>query len=327
MGEIKNHFAAPAPFLPPGVKTFLERFELGRFGLRAGRKIIRTLQAFRLQRKLWMRQFGLPLRNAVLWSRPIKVTFEGFPVLLMPEGQIASLFWTGQRFEKYEIAFVLGILRPEMIFFDVGANVGLFSISAAKKIGGKGIFAFEPCASTFEMLEKNLLLNGIGDVNAVQIALGDSVSEGQLQINARGKDGLNTLGQAIHPESNVVGQETVRITTVDVFMKERNIPRVDVMKVDIEGAELMLFRGARILLERADAPMILYEGFGSLTRGFGYHPVEILWFLESCGYALFLLNSETGAISELKGDYRYDSMVIAAKAGHTAFDDLCARVK
>jgi hypothetical protein len=120
----------------------------------------------------------------------------------------------------------------------------------------------------------------------------------------------------------VVGQEDVRITTVDAFMKDRNIPRVDVMKVDIEGAELMMFRGARELLERKDAPLILYEGFGFLTRGFGYHPVEILWLLESCGYTLFLLNSESGEISELKPDYQYDSMVIAAKPGHPAFDRL-----
>jgi hypothetical protein len=84
----------------------------------------------------------------------------------------------------------------------------------------------------------------------------------------------------------------------------------------------MFFRGARDLLERADAPLILYEGFGFLTRGFGYHPVEILWFLESCGYTLLLLNSETGEISDLKPDYQYDSMVIAVKPGHPAYKKL-----
>jgi hypothetical protein len=99
------------------------------------------------------------------------------------------------------------------------------------------------------------------------------------------------------------------------------------MKVDIEGAELMMLRGARELLERADAPIILYEGFGFLTCGFGYHPVEILWFLESCGYSLFELNSETGEISELKADYKYDSMVIAIKPGRAAFENLRARLK
>jgi FkbM family methyltransferase len=318
MALAKDQYAAPDSFLPPVIKGFLEGFKFGRFGLRAGRKMVRTLQALRLQRKLWMRQFGLPLRNAMLLNRPLTVSFEGIPVRLVPRGQVAAFFWTGVRFERHEVAFILSVLEPGMIFFDVGANVGLFAVSAAKKIGGKGVFAFEPCSSTYGLLKQNLLLNRLADVNVAQIALGESVGEGVLQVNARGKDGLNTLGKATHPESKVVGQEDVRITTVDVFMREHNISRVDVMKVDIEGAELMLFRGARNLLERPDAPLVLYE-CGSLTRGFGYHPVEILWFLESCGYAFFLLSSETGEISELKPDYQYDSMVIAVKPGHPAY--------
>src|SRR5271167_4953172 len=118
----KEQFAAPEHLLPPAVKDFLESFELGRLGLRAGRKIIRTMQAFRLRRKSWLRQFGLPLRNAMLLNRPLTVSFEGIPIRLVPRGHIASLFWTGQDFEKYEISFVLSVLKPGMIFFDVGAN-------------------------------------------------------------------------------------------------------------------------------------------------------------------------------------------------------------
>jgi FkbM family methyltransferase len=266
-----------------------------------------------------MRQLGLPLRNAMLLNRPLSVSFNKIPVFLVPQGAVAGDIWVGPRRERHDVSFLLSVLEPGMIFFDTGTNAGLIAIGAAKKIGGKGVFAFEPCSSTCELLKRNLLLNRLADVNVVQMALGDSVGEGMLQVNARGKDGLNTLGHATHPDSKVVGQEDVRITTVDVFMKDHNIPRVDVLKVYIEGAELMLFRGARELLKRADGPLILYEGFGFLTRGFGYHPVEILWFLESCGYTLFVLNSDTGEISELKADYRYDSMVIGVKPGHAAF--------
>jgi FkbM family methyltransferase len=322
MSMAKDQSVAHGSLLPPGVKNFLESFDVGRFGLRAGRKIVRTMQALRLQRKLWMRQFGLPLRNAVLFNRPVTVSFDGIPVRLAPRGGTAGDFWANLRCEKYEVTFILSVLESGMIFFDVGANAGLFAISAAKKIGGKGIFAFEPCSSTYALLKENLQSNRLADVNVVQTALGDSIGEGVLQINARGKDGLNTLGKPIHSESQVVGREDVRITTLDVFMKEHNVSRVDVMKVDIEGAELMMFRGARDLLARNDAPLILYEGFGFLSRGFGYHPVEIIWFLESCGYILFLLNSETGEISKLKPDYQYDSMVIAVKPNHPAYTKL-----
>jgi FkbM family methyltransferase len=324
MADAKDQYAVPDPLLSPGVKTFLEEFKFGRWGLCVGRKIIRFLRKSRdpLQRKLWISRFGLPLRNAIFLNRPLTVSFNGIRVLLAPQGGAAGEIWAKVRCESHEVSFILTALKPGMIFFDVGANAGLFAISTAKKIGGKGVFAFEPCSTTCELLKRNLLLNQLTDVHVEQIALGDSVGGGVLQINARGKDGLNALGQATHPSSNVVGREDVRITRLDVFMKDQHIPRVDVMKVDIEGAELMMFRGARNLLERKDAPLILYDGFGFLSRGFGYHPVEILWLLESYGYLLFLLNSETGEISELKPDYQYNSMVIAVKPGHPAYGSL-----
>jgi FkbM family methyltransferase len=329
MAVVKDQYAVPDPLLPSRATNFLEGFRSGRASLRTGRKILQFLRKLRdpIQRKVWTSRFGLPVRNAMLLNRPVTFSFDGVPVSLEPRGAVAGNLWAGLGSERNEISFILSVLEPGMIFFDVGANAGVFAISAAKKIGGNGVFAFEPCSSTCELLKRNLLLNRLADVNVVQMALGDSVGVGMLQVNAPGKDGLNTLGQATHPGSKVVGQESVRITTADVFMKDHKIPRVDVMKVDIEGAELMMFRGARELLERADAPVILYEGFGFLTRGFGYHPVEILWFLESFGYSLFALNSETGEISELKADYKYDSMVIAVKPGHAAFEDLRARLK
>lgn len=319
----------PESILSPGVKNLLENSRFGRWGLGLGRAIRRSLRKLQdpVQHKIWVRQFVLPLRNVFLWNRPLRLSFGEIPVLLTPCGSTAGDIWAGLRLEQSEVSFVLEILEPGMTFFDVGANAGLFAVSAAKKIGGRGVFAFEPCSSTCEILQRNLRLNGADDVHVEQVALGEFTGEATLQVNARGKDGLNTLGQASHPSSQVIGQEHVRITTLDTFMKEHNVPRVDAMKADIEGAELMLFRGAKELLQRRDAPIILYEGFGFLTRGFGYHPVEILWFLESCGYTLFVLNSETGEISELKPDYQYDSMVIAAKPGHPSYTRVRAGLK
>ena len=329
MAIAKEDQIAPEHLVSPAIKDFLESFSLGRWWVRTGRQILQFGRKLRdpALHKDWLSRYFLPLRNAVLLSRPLEVSFEGIPVRLEPRGAVAAQIWTGLRCESHEVSFILSLLEPGMIFFDVGANAGLFAMTAAKKIGGGKVYAFEPCSSTCRLLQQNLRLNGLADVHVEQVALSDSDGKGVLQVNARGRDGLNTLGRATHPHSRVVAQEEVPVTMVDVFLKDRDIPRVDVMKVDIEGAELLLFRGARELLDRPDGPLILYEGFGFLSRGFGYHPVEILWFLESCGYSFFALNGDTGAISELKADYRYDSMIIAVKPGHAAFARCRASVK
>jgi len=324
MAVARAQHALPEPILNPGVKNFLESYRLGRLGIHSARKVRRLFYTLRdpLQHKTWIRQFVLPVRNALLMNRPVTVSAAGTRLILEPRGSTAGDIWTGLRSEEHQFSFFRNILNPGMIFFDVGANAGLFALLAAKKIGAKNVFAFEPCSATCNLLRQNLRLNGLSDVTVTQAAVGESVSEGILQVNARGRDGLNTLGQPVHPSSVVVGQQQVRITTIDAFMAEHQVPRVDVMKVDIEGAELMLFRGARELLRRADAPVILYAGFGFLTRGFGYHPVEILWLLESCGYNLLLLDNEIG-VSALDANYQYDSMVLAVKPGHPAYQRLC----
>jgi FkbM family methyltransferase len=325
MAVARTQQALPEPILNPGIKNFLESYRLGRMGIQAGRKVRKLISTLRdpLQQKTWARQFVLPARNVLLMNRPVTVATAGESFFLEPRGSTAGDLWTGLRSEECQFSFFQGLLSHGMIFFDVGANAGLFSLLAARKIGPKTVFAFEPCCATCEMLRQNLRLNHLQDVFVTQAAVGESVSEGVLQVNARGRDALNTLGQPVHPSSVVVGQEKVRITTIDAFMMDHQIPRVDVMKIDIEGAELMLFRGARELLRREDAPLIIYEGFGFLTRGFGYHPVEILWLLESYGFTLLLLDGDTGNILALDANYQYDSMVIAVKPGHPAYQRLC----
>lgn len=329
MASVGERYAAPDPLLSSGTKTLLEGFAVGRWGLRAGRSARRYLRNLRdpIRHRIWLGNFLFPVRNLIFRNRPVTVPLGDMSIEMVPEGSTACESWSGLRREQQEVSFILRVLEPGMTFFDVGANAGLFAVSAAKKIGENRVFAFEPCSSTCGILRRNLRLNAVARVYVAQIALGDAVGEAMLQVNARGKDGLNTLGEASHPNSEIVAQESVAITTLDSFMKEQGVTSVDVIKADIEGAELLLFRGATDLLRRADAPLILYEGFGFLTRGFGYHPVEILWLLESCGYSLFTLNSDTGAIAELRPDYSYNSMVIAAKPTHPSFARLQASVQ
>jgi FkbM family methyltransferase len=240
------------------------------------------------------------------------------PFFLLPEGAVPREMWSGMYFEQKELDFIVGVLEPGMTFVDIGANVGLFSIPAAKKVQHGKVFAFEAASWSYERLLENSRLNSLTNLGAVHCAIGDCVGTAMLQINAHGKDGLNTLGRPTHSQAQVVGKESVSITTLDRFLQEHSILSVDVMKVDVEGAELMVFRGAKDLLHRQDAPLILYES-GFLSKGFDYHPVEQVWLLQSYGFSLFVMDAASGKPRVPSDGRAYNAMVIAIKPSHGAY--------
>jgi FkbM family methyltransferase len=245
---------------------------------------------------------------------------------MAPEGGVAADIWSGGLPDEQELKFVLEVLREGMTFFDVGANVGLFTLPTAKKVGNGKIFSFEPCARTHERLLNNVKLNDLRNVSVMRAALGDVEGQAVLHVNRKGKDGLNTLGTPTHEYADVVGEEIVQTTKLDAFVRHFEISRVDVMKVDVEGGELLVFRGGAGLLGRADAPLILYES-GFLSKGFGYHPVESMWLLQKHGYTMFVIDSRTGTITKPANSRAYNAMVIAVKPTHPAFSMIEERAR
>lgn len=262
------------------------------------------------------------LRNRLLSNRPIRVNIADISFLLIPKGTEAANIWSGLRFEKHEIAFILQVMRPSTTFLDIGANVGIYAVAVAKKDPNVKVYAFEPCEWTFQILEENIRLNALDNVSAIRIALGDYVGEATLWVNAPGKDGLNTIGRPSHPDCSIVARESVPITTLDDFIRSHSVPRVDVIKVDVEGAELMVLRGGRNLLKQKDAPLILYESYSWCTKGFNYHPVEIMWLLQDYGYSLFVLDGKSGLLRHRKPEHGYDAMIVAIKPEHPLFANL-----
>jgi FkbM family methyltransferase len=291
---------------------------IARFGLRTVRYINFRKSNILGWAKLIRRNVIFPIRNTLLRHRPITVRANGLSYVLAPEGSVPLEMWSRRYFEKHELEFIVSLLQPGMTFVDIGANVGLFSIPAAKKIQQGNVYAFEPTLWTFERLTKNAHLNNVRNLVPVRSAVGDYTGEAILQINARGKDGLNTIGMPAHEDSEVVDIERAPITTLDEFLLQNSISQVDVMKIDVEGAEYFVFRGAANLLERSNAPLILYEG-GYLSKGFGYHPVETMWLLERHGYSFFVIDSRTGQISVPHAKRAYDAMVIAVKSTHPLY--------
>jgi FkbM family methyltransferase len=290
----------------------------------------RTSLAF--SREFWSsakRDFFFSARNVLLLNRPLRIPVGGQHYLLSPKGAVALEVWAGRYPERHDLQFFLGTLNPGMTLVDAGANVGLFSIPAAMIVDGGRVFAFEPSLLTYKRLVKNARLNHLSNLNAVRSALGDYAGEAHLSVNVAGKDGLNTIGKPTHPQCEVARKESVPITTLDMFLAQNGVTNVDAMKIDVEGAEPLVLRGATKLLARPDAPLILFE-CSMLTAGFGHHPVESVWLLEGLGYSLFAIDPNDGTISSPFRNQSFDwnfTMAIAVKPGHPSYSVIKGRVR
>jgi FkbM family methyltransferase len=159
-------------------------------------------------------------------------------------------------YEVVSLEFTLSQLCAGSVFVDVGANIGVFSLPVAQKVGSRGcVLAIEPSPSVFPYLKWNITLNGLSNVRLRQCAAFDRDSETLPFYEAPADHfGMGALAAQFHSKP-----APVPVQTLDRILDEEQIRRVNLLKVDVEGFEAAVFRGAEQLLTGDDPPLIIFE--------------------------------------------------------------------
>jgi FkbM family methyltransferase len=174
-------------------------------------------------------------------------------------------------------------LQPGSTFVDVGANIGLYSAYAAACVGKSGhVYAFEPDASNFQMLRRNMdYCSNAASIFLVESAVSDDVSVSELTFY------VLTTSAGIHPQSSLrpslEGMREVKVknTTLDQFFGDK--PRFDFVKIDTEGAEMQVLKGGAEVIKR-DRPVLCIEYHGGKCKDFGYSVEELEEYVKGLGY-------------------------------------------
>jgi FkbM family methyltransferase len=175
---------------------------------------------------------------------------------------------------------VESIVQPGWVVVDVGANIGWYSMIAARRTGPEGrVFSFEISEPEADRLRASARLNDFSQVEVVFNALSDHT--GEIGITATRDAGMTAIAATQNEQATMVA-----VTTLDAFCADRCIDRVDFIKCDIEGAEVAFLRGAQSVLSRC-RPVMLIEINPSALAKFGNNPAELLSILRSHDYALF----------------------------------------
>jgi FkbM family methyltransferase len=185
-----------------------------------------------------------------------------------------ALFLYGT-FEISETRLVQTFLRPGMTVVDVGANIGYYTLIAAKVVGPSGsVHSFEPNSDVRTRLERNVKLNELHNVVVHDQAMTRRSGDIRFYVSAVPE---NSGISSIVPGSGLDAEgESVPCTSLDDFVAGLPGGRIDLLKMDIEGAELDVIEGGRKTLGAANAPALLFESFGVspllvALRGLGYH--------------------------------------------------------
>lgn len=158
--------------------------------------------------------------------------------------------------------FLKTLVKPGMIVFDVGANVGVHSILTGSRVTDSGtVFAFEPNPGIRRRLQKNLQLNDLEHrVSVIPLGLSDRTGKARFWVPLEGSPNMGI--SSLHPSADLPVEIEILLSTLDDFFERQGLERLDVLKIDTEGNDMAVLRGARNVLERFSPTIIVEIHYG-----------------------------------------------------------------
>ncbi|MDQ5956277.1 MAG: FkbM family methyltransferase [Candidatus Rhabdochlamydia sp.] len=191
-------------------------------------------------------------------------------------------------YEKEDEEVLFNLLKKNAVILDIGANIGWYSLLFSKRLPQSKIYAFEPIQDTYKNLVTNINLNKSNNIFSFNLGLSE-------------KKGF--LPYYYFPEGSVLASEknlincpkakpiTCQVDTLDTFVSTQRLDRLDLIKCDVEGAELSVIKGGLDAIKQF-LPILFVELFERWALQFNYHPNDVIDLLKKIGYNCFLANKD-----------------------------------
>ncbi len=257
---------------------------------------------YRLSRWLLspLRGFGLRDYAIVRWllsiMKPRIAYVHGFRINLDRTDESMSHFYIEGIQEPLETRLVYELVRPGNVVLDIGANIGYYTLLLSKLVGSEGkVYAFEPAPETYQLLKKNVRENRgntLGQIYLNEVAASDHAGIGKLFINEYNKGNNRLYG------SEKLRSVPIKLARIDDIVPKHQ--RIDFIKMDIEGAEVLALRGMQRMIER-DKPTIIMEFWPRRFPALGTTASELIATLESLGYIFEDIDEKNAKVQPMKG--------------------------
>jgi FkbM family methyltransferase len=272
----------------------------------------------------WNRYYGTDLPTAVeklraqafetLTAPDVVRWSDGLSFRVVPNDQVSRALYVSGTYEPNTLYVLRTFLQAGAVFLDVGANAGVFSLVASRYVGASGrVYSFEPSEREYRRLLDVIQLNGLeGRMTPVQVAVGARPGHEMLRVAAPPYSGLNTLGTEFPYDGvDVSNVERVAVTTLDEYSRRQHLSRIDVIKIDIEGAESAALAGSASILQRL-RPVLIIELFSRALVSNGASVSELQEHLQNADYRFFQIDDETAGLTRVEDLTTVDEQNIVA---------------
>ena len=228
-------------------------------------------------------------------EKRIIISYDGGAKLAVhPADWIGALiYWRGHHM-NFTDSFLGDIIRSDMVIADVGANIGEFAVYFAKRVPQGRVLAFEPVPSNRSDLMHNIRLNGLENVEVFPFALSDKAGEGVMFTHAESdvyahygltqRSGSYTLVK--REEYGVMTRVFGTFETKTMDEACVGLARLDLIKVDVEGADLAVLQGGTRTIKRF-RPILFVECNEAALNGAGKTGMDLIGFIKNLGYRIY----------------------------------------
>ena len=221
----------------------------------------------------------------------------GVQMFLPPKwtGAGTTMIYAVRETYEPELTYLGRFVSAGNVVVDAGASCGIYTLAASKLVMDSGrVFSFEPGAESFSVLKRNVELNGLRNVRPFPVALSDTEGKARLHHHPHGP---NSFSLGAHADWSGSFEET-ETTSLDRVAEQERIDRVDLLKMDVEGAEELVLRGARSLLT-TNRPVVIFEVNPKAARRLGLSADGAWDLMGKLGYHFHRLNG-VGSLSKLE---------------------------
>jgi len=221
-------------------------------------------------------------KNGVVFSINVLEKFLKFYMDPQDIRETPKEVFNFNNYELDEISFLTKLIKDCQVIFDIGSNIGWYSIYLDKFNGVEKIHSFEPIPANFKKLNSNLELNNTTKVLANNFGLSDSNEFLGMYYNSS-LTGATSIKQNIDICDELI---QCQFKKMDDYVLENNVNKIDFIKIDIEGAELLALKGGLYSIQKF-LPILFLELLRKWSANFNYHPNDVINLLKDLGYSCY----------------------------------------